>query len=509
MREGLMIRLMRLYVPSCIFRFLFPKSLTSLPPPPSFPTSSQRTFCSKINTSSSSGFGASKAMNLTKKQQEVLTAISNGKSVFLTGSAGTGKTFLLQQAISLLNQIHNPNEVFITASTGVAACALNGQTLHSFSGIGLGEGGKNLLLNRVYKNKPASKRWRIAKALVIDEISMVSGELFDKLEFIARKNRPNNKEAWGGIQLIVSGDFFQLPPVIKKSPSSSSSSRSVSDKEFAFEADCWNSSFGLQVELTQVFRQSDSQLIDLLQGIRRGFKDDHHLQLLRQCCSSDESSLASKIGSDSSSTVPRLYPRNEDVKRVNDEKLRNLGGEIVSYRAVDSGNEPWKSQLKQGMAPEELEICLGARVMLIKNKAVESGLVNGATGTIIGFIEQKGVIRTICPRGGLLPKVRFDSGREMLIEPDSWDVMEGETVRATRKQVPLILAWAISIHKCQGMSLDSLHTDLSRAFGCGMVYVALSRVRSLAGLHLSGFNSSKIKAHPKVLQFYEGHLDSD
>lgn len=317
---------------------------------------------------------------------------------------------------------------------------------------------------------------------------MIRCDLFENLEFIARMTR-NRVERWGGIQLVVSGDFFQLPPIIDD----------YLGKEFAFEADCWNPSFDMQVELKEIFRQSDAEFVDLLQGVRRGRKDENHLKILQHCCSEPKGV---------SVMVPRLYPRNVDVNRVNEEKLRELGGEMVMYRAVDSGKNPWKRQLSQMMAPNELEICKGARVMLIKNKDLDSGLVNGAMGTVVDFVGSafgdKKHLR-LCSNG-FFPKVRFDSGLVDVVKPEKWEILEGEMVLANRKQIPLILAWAVSVHKCQGMTLDCLHTDLSRAFGYGMVYVALSRVRNLKGLYLSGFDSRKIKVHPKVLRFYEDQL---
>jgi ATP-dependent DNA helicase PIF1 len=193
------------------------------------------------------------------------------------------------------------------------------------------------------------------------------------------------------------------------------------------------------------------------------------------------------------------------VNRVNEEKMESLSKteKVIMYSASDRGENPWKSQLQQGISADEFFLCRGARVMLIKNLNTWQGLVNGATGTVSEFYESKeGDVGDICSQN-LLPLVKFDSGRTMVIEPETWVVMEGDTVVAERKQLPLLLAWALSIHKCQGMTLEKLYTDLSKAFGCGMVYVALSRVRSLEGLHLKGFTPSKIKAHPKVLQFYK------
>ncbi|KAF3628538.1 hypothetical protein FXO38_28191 [Capsicum annuum] len=323
-------------------------------------------------------------VKLTDQQNQILEAISKGNSIFITGSAGTGKTYLLQHIISELRKIHGKSRVFVIASTGVAACSLNGQTLHSFAGIGLGDASNVDLLSKVTLDKRAYRRWNKARALVIDEISMISGEVFDNLEFIARSIRSEElgceEKIWGGIQLVVSGDFFQLPPVI---------SNKGQQKEFAFEADCWNASFDMQIEVKTIFKQSDAQLIKLLQEIRKGKYDSEDLKLLDQCCS--------KVEPDSSAV--QLYPRIEDVNRVNAQRLDHLDE-----------------------------------------------------------------ISDICGNGNLLPVVRFDSGQEVMIGLERWYVMEGDEAVAMRNQIPLILAWALSIHKCQGMTLNNLHTDLYRGF---------------------------------------------
>ncbi|KAI3457086.1 hypothetical protein Pfo_013749 [Paulownia fortunei] len=428
----------------------------------------------------------------TDEQNQVLDAVCNGKSVFITGSAGTGKTFLLEHIVKKLKKIHGRSRVYVTAPTGVAACALNGQTLHSFAGVGIADVDGESLLDRVLLDSRACYRWRKVKALVIDETSMVDANLFDGLEHVARTLRDKeasvgDKKTWGGIQLIVSGDFFQLPPVLKK--------KKKGAKVYAFEADCWSASFDIQIELTTVFRQSDSLLVQLLQGIRKGENDPEELKLLEGCCS----------GYEPDPSAVRLYPRIADVSRVNKEKMESLDQEIYVYKAQDLGDKQWMRQLKSGIAPDELELCVGARVMLIKNINPWRKLVNGATGTVVELCEvsenQYGM-HDMCSHGNVLPLVKFDSGLELVVEPEIWVVMDGDKVVARRRQIPLILSWALSIHKCQGMTLDKLHTDLSRVFDFGMVYVALSRVRSLGGLYLSGLDPSKIKAHPKVLEFY-------
>lgn len=443
----------------------------------------QNWYQSKKKTKKSEHRNPRTKIKWTDEQNQIISAISEGKSVFISGSGGTGKTLLLKHIIKLLKKHHTPSRVIATAPTGIAACAIRGQTLHSFAGIRYPKMDRKALLDRIFIDAKACNRWRKVKALVIDEISMVDAELFESAENIAREIREKD-EVWGGIQLVVCGDFFQLPPV--HDPSNSSS------KEYAFEADCWQASFHRQFELTKIFRQSDPRLVKLLQGIRRGECDSQELELLEQSCSDEPDPSAIQI-----------YPLREDVNRVNEMRMQSLSEIPIMYSAFDSGENPWKNQLKQGIAPDELFLCKGARVMLIKNLNTWCGLVNGATGTVIGFCKFKGAdVGEICSQN-LLPMVKFDSGRTMVIDPETWVVMEGDTVVAKRKQVPLLLAWALSIHKCQGMTLDKIYTDLSRAFGCGMVYVALSRVRSLEGLQLSGFNPSKIKAHPKVLQFYK------
>lgn len=401
----------------------------------------------------------------------------------------------MNHLIDRLRKVHGKGSVFVTASTGVAACALNGVTLHSFAGVGLGDGDKEMLLQRVFGNSRVLRKWRRAKALVIDEISMVDGELLEKLEYIARMVRcregGDNGKVWGGIQLVVGGDFFQLPPV-------SISAREGERKSYAFESKCWDLMFDMQVELTKVFRQStDVLLMDLLQSIRKGEIDDDGMKILKLCCFDKEIDPS----------AVRLYPRIGDVKKVNDKMLQDLNQELMVYTAVDTGSDPWKRQLNLGLAAETLELCVGARVMLIKNVDVKCKLVNGATGTVKGFTQP---LKTALFCGcSMLPIVKFDSGLEMVVGPEEWKVMEGDTIHARRQQIPLVLAWAISVHKCQGMTLDRLQADLSRAFDYGMVYVALSRVRTLAGLYLSGLKPSKIKAHPKVLEFYRKLSDQN
>lgn len=420
----------------------------------------------------------------TEEQKSVLSAVTQGSSVFITGSAGTGKTKLLMEVVKLLKKLHTRSKVFVTSSTGVSAFAIKGQTLHSFIGIhDTTNCGPAKLLDMIMGKGRAIRRWEKAEALVIDEISMVDPKLFDGLEFVARKFKGVD-ETWGGIQLVVVGDFCQLPPVDKNS-------KHVS---YAFEAACWNNSFDLQIELTKIFRQSDSRFIELLQAIRRGDSNHPDLAYLEEYCSKTERDPS----------AVQLFSLNKAVKRVNEKKLKALKKDVVVYRAIDSGDDcrkdHWKKQFQHGIAPDTVTICEGARVMLVKNLHTWKGLVNGATGTVVGFVEAVDVADMCSDKR--LPIVEFDSGKVSIIKPALWHVKDGDEIVATRKQIPLILAWASSIHKCQGMTLDKATIDLSQAFGCGIVYTALSRVKCLDNLHLSGFKRSLILADCRVSQFY-------
>ncbi|KAM6573430.1 hypothetical protein CsatA_017510 [Cannabis sativa] len=455
----------------------------------------------------------------TDQQEKIIDAVKRHKSVFITGSAGTGKTFLLNHIIKLLRKQYKPSQVFVTGSTGVVACAIRGQTLHSFAGIHSQKCDKEDMLRCVLLNRKASSRFRTAKALVIDEISMVDAQLFENLEFVARKIRGDDS-SWGGIQLVVSGDFFQLPPVKSKRIGDDDD-----DKQFAFEADCWDSSFALQVELTKVYRQSDPQFIKFLQNIRIGKLGEEEEEYFKR--------LQSSAAMDSKAMLAvQVYPMNKDVSRVNEERMKSLGDEAFVFKAIDSGSDikRCRKQLDQA-TPSELSLCLGARVMLTKNLNTWRNFVNGATGEIVDFsrIDAVGVgdedkdededidtdssteekdIATIC-QDGLLPVVKFDSGKTKVIEPVTWQVKDGDNIVAERKQLPLTLAWATSIHKCQGKTIDFIKADLSNAFEYGMHYVVMSRAKSPEGLFITGLDPAKIKAHPKVLCFHEKKLASE
>ncbi|CAI5480985.1 unnamed protein product [Closterium sp. Yama58-4] len=424
---------------------------------------------------------------------KALTAVSMRKSVFVTGCAGTGKSFVLEFAIRSLRAMHGSDAVYVTASTGLAACALSGTTLHSFAGVGLGNGSKEDLLHKVQTRREARQRWQGARALVIDEISMIDAQFFDNLEFIARKIRKSSKP-FGGIQLLVTGDFFQLPPVNPQS-----------NVAYAFEAKCWNDCFDLQMELKHVFRQSDLSFVSILNEIREGIVTPATQERLRKRIH------CAPIGNDGI-MLTKLYPYKADVAGENFQRLRELQEMEMTYNAKDEGKSEYaKKQLEFTRAEKRLTLRRGAQVMLIKNLDTPQGLVNGARGVVVGFCDpthpSAAQFRHLAPiinPSGMWPVVRFACDQsERIIGPESWAVEEYGAEIAKRWQVPLTLAWALSVHKCQGMTLDRVETDLKRAFDYGMVYVALSRVRSLEGLRLLGFDAGKVKVNVKVVEFYK------
>ncbi|XP_022087806.1 ATP-dependent DNA helicase PIF1-like [Acanthaster planci] len=407
-------------------------------------------------------------IELNQQQSKVLNAVLAGHNVFFTGSAGTGKSFLLKKIIGALP----PDSTFATASTGVAACHIGGTTLHQFAGIG--SGNHPLLQCIQLASRPARKQlWRKCRHLVVDEISMIDGELFTKLEAIARAVKGNNKP-FGGIQLIVCGDFLQLPPVTKPGEK----------RSFCFQSRAWHRCIQLTMELTEVKRQEDPVFIDILQKIRIG-------RCSQEVC--DHLTVTAKHSIDRNGIIAtKLCTHKADVDLLNQIHLRKLLGDPRVYQSLDSDPNLVSVINSQCPVPQKLELRVGAQVMLAKNLDIQRGLVNGARGVVTGF------------GGGEsgLPVVKFMCGIEQMVKMERWPIRAGAGITLSRTQLPLKLAWAISIHKSQGMSLDCVEISLSRVFECGQAYVALSRARSLEGLRVIDFDKACVHAHPDVLKFY-------
>ncbi|XP_051664529.1 ATP-dependent DNA helicase PIF1 [Manacus candei] len=405
---------------------------------------------------------------LSAEQEAVLGAVRSGKSIFFTGCAGTGKSFLLKRIVGSLP----PNVTYATASTGVAACHIGGTTLHAFAGIGSGKAPLEQCI-QLAERPGVRQHWLACQHLIIDEISMVDGKFFDRLEAVARAVRKRD-EPFGGIQLIICGDFLQLPPVCKANE----------ETKFCFQAKSWRKCIHINMELTEVRRQTDKTFVSLLSAIRLGRCTEEVTRQLMQ--------TATNRSERDGILATRLCTHKDDVEITNERRLQQLSGEVHTYEALDS--DPMLVKLIDAQCPVggRVELKLGAQVMLAKNLDVSQGLVNGARGVVVGFeSEQKG-----------LPKVRFLCGVTQVIRMEKWVFKGPSGVHLSRQQLPLKLAWAISIHKSQGMSLDCVEISLSRVFESGQAYVALSRARSLAGLRVLDFDPKVVRADPSVLQFY-------
>lgn len=413
-------------------------------------------------------------IKLNTKQNYAYSLMAQGKNIFLTGPGGVGKTSL----IKLYNKVYTKTKtIAVTSTTGTSALLINGTTIHSYLGIGFGTNTVQNLVNKIKSMPWLKKRWLAIDCLIIDEISMLSPDLFDKLEEIARIIR-KSKLPFGGIQLILSGDFCQLPVV-------------GSDK-FCFEAESWNFCIDDSVYLTEIIRQCDKTFQSLLNNVRLGDINGEVKEILNQ---RKNVNLTNDFG-----IMPtKLYSTNVDVDRINDIELDKLAEKDVTFyeyemdthiNAKVSNRAGVLEKFKKSCnAPEILQLCVGAQVMLLKNLDLANGLANGSRGIVIGFIQD-------------LPVVKFLNGEERIIDMEIWEVIENDKPILSAKQIPLKIAYAISIHKSQGCSLDFAEIDLTNIFEYGQAYVALSRVKSLQGLSIIGIDYNNICVHPKALQFY-------
>ncbi|XP_041805675.1 ATP-dependent DNA helicase PIF1 [Chelmon rostratus] len=406
---------------------------------------------------------------LNKEQAAVLSAVLSGKNVFFTGSAGTGKSFLLKRIMGSLP----PKSTFATASTGVAACHIGGTTLHNFAGIGSGSAPLEQCVE-LAQRPGVLQHWTSCRHLIIDEVSMVEAQFFDKLESVARSVR-RSTEPFGGIQLIMCGDFLQLPPV----------SKGKEKAGFCFQARSWRKVIQLNMELTEVRRQTDQSFISLLQAVRVGRVTEEVTAKLME-------SAYHQIERDGI-LATRLCTHKDDVELTNENKLRQLPGSVRVFEALDSDPALVKTIDAHSPVSRLIQLKVGAQVMLTKNLDVARGLVNGARGVVVAFESGK--------HG--LPRVRFLCGVTETLKPERWVFKSGGGIHLSRQQLPLKLAWAISIHKSQGMTLDCVEISLARVFESGQAYVALSRARSLEGLRVMDFDPRVVRADPDVLVFYK------
>lgn len=412
-------------------------------------------------------------------QSEALNILKTGANVFLTGEPGSGKTHTVNAYAAYLNSCGVLPA--ITASTGIAATHIGGMTIHSWCGIGVRQRLTPYDLDAIAGNKKVMARVGNARVLLIDEVSMLSAETLSMVDAVCREVRRRH-EPFGGLQVILVGDFFQLPPVSQRennredSPAGLFRQPKGRASAFAFVSPVWQKANPLVCYLSEQHRQEDQSFLEFLGAVRRGVVVERHKALLR--------SRYKKIAEGG---VTQLYSHNADVDHLNAAELAKLPGEPKVFVMTGKGPDALVAALKRGcLSPEVLSLKLGARVIFTKND-IAGRFVNGTIGTVTGFTKEHGT-----------PVVKTDSGRHITAEPAEWNMQEGGRILARVIQIPLRLAWAITVHKSQGMSLDSAHMDLSDAFEYGQGYVALSRVRTLRGLSLAGLNARALEVHPEI-----------
>jgi hypothetical protein len=396
-------------------------------------------------------------------QTEALDILKMGHNVYLTGAAGSGKTFVLNEFIKYLRS--NNIVVGVTASTGIAATHMNGMTVHSWAGMGITEITQSDI-ERLLEKSPLRKRMNETKVLIIDEVSMLDGQTLDAVDAITRAFK-NPAKPFGGLQVVLSGDLFQLPPVTK-----------TGEPNFVFKSQAWKTMNLKCCYLEEQHRQDDSNLLNVLQAIRTNSVDDSHFEDLQARIDASPSS---------NTVITKLYTHNRDVDGVNQLELDKLDTETKVFNMTSKGNKKAvESLIKRCLAPESLVIKTGAEVMFVANSQTKN-FVNGTLGRIVDFDEEG------------LPIVKTKN-RLIYVQPHTWKTEDGPKVVAEISQLPLRLAWAITVHKSQGMSLDAAEIDLTNSFEPGMGYVALSRVRSIEGLFIKGINNMAMVVNPKIIE---------
>jgi len=415
------------------------------------------------------------------KQKEALKVLKMGNNVFLTGPAGSGKTYVLNGYITFLKE-HGVN-VAVTASTGIAATHLKGVTIHSWSGIGIKDHLTDYDLDNLEQKAYLWKRFENTQVLIIDEISILSSKTLDCVDKVCKLFKRNEKP-FGGIQVIFSGDFFQLPPIEKKKIREENviyyDAEEISTTPFAFKAKSWQEADLKICYLNEQFRQSDEILVEILAEIRSGIFSDKH-----------KKTLESRIIENHDETITKLYTHNLNVDTFNLKKLESLNADSKKYEMKNKGKDVLVDALKRGsLVSENLTIKKGALVMFVKNNPL-IGYVNGTVGEVVDFEDD-------------FPVVETKEGKRFVATPQTWSIEDGSKILAEITQVPLKLAWAVTIHKSQGMTLDKAVIDLSKSFVAGQGYVALSRVKTLDGLYLLGFNHTSLQVHNEII-----NLDKD
>jgi ATP-dependent DNA helicase PIF1 len=412
---------------------------------------------------------------LSQEQEKCYESMVKGENIFITGAGGTGKTECI---LRFAETYKYQKTIGVTSTTGISALLLGGSTLHSYLGIGFGKASVNYLVNKIKERPYLRRRWTSLDILIIDEVSMLSPELFDKIEEIARKVLQNNRP-FGGIQLIMSGDFCQLP--------------CVETDNFCFEAKSWNSCIDKTIYLQKIIRQSDKKFQEALNDVRLGLLSKETRKLLT-------SRLNAPISNIYGVHPTKLYCTNFSVDFINNKELDKLAENDPDFYEYEMKIQPYPNikntkytrnkYIKNCNAPQTLQLCVGCQVMLLYNLDIDAGLVNGSRGVVKYFV-------------GDMPAVKFLNGKEVVIDHHIWEIQENHIPILRMIQVPLRLAYALTAHKSQGCSLDCVEVDLNEVFTYGQAYVMLSRVRNLEGLKILSLDFDKIRASPKALEYYK------
>jgi ATP-dependent DNA helicase PIF1 len=438
-------------------------------------------------------------IDFSEEQKVAFDKYIQGENVFITGPGGCGKSLLIKY-IKQYAETQN-KKIQVCAMTGCAALLLacKAKTIHSWSGINLGNGSISQNVNKIVNNMIKRTIWEKIDILIIDEVSMMSKKIFEMLDAIGKKVRKNTKP-FGGIQLIFSGDFFQLPPVGNK--------EEIETIQFCFESDLWKNTFSKNnhVELKKIFRQKDEVYCNILNEIREGkLKKSNYNKLM------DIVNKTNIKKDDETGSIPtKLYPVRYKVDTINNISINKLVGEEKVFKSkwnidIPISEKEYKAKFSPERIKAEMEhmennlLCekslrlkVGAQVMSISNIEFSNGFTvcNGSQGIVTKFTDEG------------FPIIKFNSGFEVIMNLHTWPSENIPGIGIT--QIPLILSWAITIHKSQGASLDYAEIDAGRSiFECGQTYVALSRVKSLEGLYLTSFDVNKIRINKKVREFYD------
>ncbi|MFY9463334.1 MAG: PIF1 family DEAD/DEAH box helicase [Candidatus Sungiibacteriota bacterium] len=400
-------------------------------------------------------------------QQEALDILKTGANVFLTGEPGSGKSHTVNAYVAYLRSCGV--EPAITASTGIAATHIGGMTIHSWSGIGIADHLSEEEAMMIAGRTKIRKRLSNARVLIIDEVSMLSAAALSMVDSVCRQGREIDMP-FGGLQVVLVGDFFQLPPI----------GRAGAKARFAYTSDAWRVLNPVVCYLGEQYRQDDPQYLEVLSAIRANRFGAHHRERIFE--------RRHTLGS-APEDVPKLFSHNADVDRINEARLKKLPGETAVFAMEAFGPAALIEVLKRNcLSPESLALKKDAAVMCTKNNPA-AGFVNGTLGRVMSFDRESGY-----------PIVETRGGAEILVKTMEWVMEEEGRTRARVAQIPLRLAWAMTVHKSQGMSMDAAVVDLSDAFEYGQGYVALSRVRRLSGLYLLGANARAFMVSDEVLE---------